>query len=166
MDKFVIVVFGFAMALLVAICHIQNEVYAQMQPTAPISNKTFSNGTSLVSVSASVKIQVSNATLDIKEKMLRTAVSTFLNSGQNVLKTSASDLPIVKTKIANQINNATQSVEGTEATNAIIGVEVGKALKTVISPTTHTGFLTVMTSSTCKPAASKSISCDNIITIK
>ena len=167
MDKFVIVWFGFAMALSVSICHIQNEVYAQSQPVS--SNNTSSNVTSVVSVSASVVIPVSNETLDIKEKMLRTAVSSFLNSGLNVLKTSDSDLPIVKTKISNQINNAIQNVEGTEATNAIIGVEVGKALKSVISPTaqkTHAGFVTVMTSSTCKPAAGKSISCDNIITIK
>ena len=181
MDKFVIAVFGFAMALLVAICHIQNEVYAQLQPpsalsnktlsqpTAAVSNKTSSNGTGVVSVSASVVMQVSNQTLDIKEKMLRAAVSSFLKSGQDVLKTSDSDLPIVKTKIANQINNAIQNVEGAEATNAIIGVEIGKALETVISPTaqkSHADIITVMTSSTCKPAAVKSISCDNIVTIK
>ncbi len=169
MNKFGMVVFGFAMALLVGICYIQNEIYAQSQPTATPSNNTSSNGTGVVSVSASVVIQVSNETLDTKEKMLRTAVSSFLNSGQNVLKTSDSDLPIVKTKIANQINNAIQNVEGTEATNAIIGVEIGKALETVISPATqksHAGIITVMTSSTCKPAAVKSISCDNIITIK
>ena len=112
---------------------------------------------------------MSNETLDIKEKMLRSAVSSFLNSGQNVLKTSDSDVPIVKTKISNQINNVIQNVEGTEATNAIIGVEIGKALETVISPTaqkSHAGGITVMTSSTCKPAAVKSISCDNIVTIK
>lgn len=181
MDKFIIAVFGFAMVFLVAIYTIHNEVYAQSkptvavsnktqsQPTVAVSNKTGSNGSGVVSVSTSVVIQVSNETQDIKEKMLKTAVGNFLNSGQNVLKTSDSDLPIVKTKITNQINNAIQNVEGTEATNAIIGVEIGKALETVISPTApkgHAGVITVMTSSTCKPAAVKSISCDNLVTIK
>ena len=51
MNKIVIMVFGFAMALLIAICQIQNEVYAQSQPTAVVSNKTSINGSGVVSVS-------------------------------------------------------------------------------------------------------------------
>ena len=124
-------------------------------------------GKNVVKVSSSVAVDVSNSTLKIKDGMLRSAVSSFLNSGPNVLKTSVTNQPLVKTKIDNKINNVTQSVQGAEATNAIIGVEVSKALKTlVLSFGNSTGVVTVDTSSTCKPSASKSISCDNTVTIK
>lgn len=170
MDKFVIFWVCVALVFSVTVCSIQGGVYAQIQPTKKISsNTTSSNGTGVVSVSATVTMPVSNETLDTKDRMLRTAVISFLNSGANVLKMADSDQPIVKTKIANEINKAIQNVEGTEATNAIIGVEVTKSLKSVNLRTVeknHANSITISTSSTCKLVAIKSISCDNVVTIK
>lgn len=126
-------------------------------------------GNNIVSVSASVSVQVSNETIKTKESMLRSAVVNFLTSGPNVLKTSETDLPNIKTKVVNQVNNDTQSIEGSEATNAIVGVEVSKALKTIVASTEKSApikSVTIQTSSTCKPSAVKSIACDNVVTIK
>ena len=65
--------------------------------------------------------------------MLKSAVLDFLNSGPNVLKSSDNTKVIIKTQIMNQISNDTQSVQGVEATNAIMGVEIGKALADIVS---------------------------------
>lgn len=127
------------------------------------------NTSSVVTVSSSVTIPVSNQSIKSNEVTLKSAVIGFLNSGPNVLKTSDITQTNAKTKIDNQINNATQIVEGIEATNAIVGVEVGKALRSVISSTTQqgqSGLVTITTSSTCKPSILKITSCENIITIK
>ena len=126
-------------------------------------------GNNVVSVSASVSVQVSNETIKAKESMLRSAVVNFLTSGPNVLKTSESDLPNIKTKVVNQINNATQSIEGSEATNAIVGVEISKALKTIVASTGKPAPIkpvTIQTSSTCKPSTVNLLACDNVVTIK
>ncbi len=114
-------------------------------------------------------MQVSNQSLKTKDGMLRSSVINFLNSGPNVLKTPETAQPDVKSKIVNQINNDTQSVEGSEATNAIIGVEVTKALKSLVSSSdkpNQSSIVTIQTSSTCKPLTVKSISCENTVTIK
>lgn len=143
-------------------------VYGQAQTGTSGSSKA-SNANSVVSVSSSVSVPVSNDTLKAKDGMLRTAVNSFLNSGPNVLKASPNDQPSVKTKIVNEINNATQNVEGIEATNAIVGIEVSKALRSEVSANTNpaqSSIITIQTSSTCKPTVSKSIICDNIVTIK
>lgn len=145
-------------------------INGQAQPTGSTPpNQVMSNTNSVVSVSSSVTVQVSNDSLKAKDGMLRSAVSSFLNSGPNVLKTSPSDQPVVKSKISNLISNDTQSVEGIEATNAIVAVEVSKAIKTAVSTSDKPGqsaMVTIQTSSTCKPLATKSISCDNTVTIK
>ena len=154
--------------LVIFIWYAPEVSFSQSQSTnvskmAPVSEK------SIVTVSSSVTVDVHNQTIKTKEATLKSAVIGFLNSGPNVLKTSDGYQVGTKTKISNQINNSTQSVEGIEATNAIIGVEIGKALKSTVargSQSNQSDTITVATSSTCKPVADKSIACDNIITIK
>lgn len=127
------------------------------------------DGKIVASVKTSVTVEVSNESLKSNNIRLGNAMVGFLNSAPNVLKTSDIDHQIIKTKINNQINNDTQSIEGIEATNAIIGIELIKALKTVNASSynlNQSGLITVETSSTCKPAVTKGISCDNTITIK
>lgn len=144
-------------------------INAQTKPGGGISSSGITDASSVVSVSSSVTVQVSNETLKIKDGMLRSAVGNFLNSGPNVLKTTETDQPQVKSKISNEINNDTQNVQGIEATNAIIGVEVSKALRTAVSNSEKPGqaaIVTIQTSSTCKPFTVKAISCDNTVTIK
>jgi hypothetical protein len=157
-------------ALVLSLCmsYFSVSTYGQSQEIANSSSKTTSDN-SVISVSASVTVQVSNESLKSKEGMLRSSVISFLNSGPNVLKTPESNQPDVKTKIVNQINNDTQSVQGLEATNAIIGVEVSKALRSLVSSSdkpNQNAIVTIQTSSTCKPLAIKSISCENTVTIK
>ena len=126
------------------------------------------NATTMVSVIANVTVPLSNDTLKKSEGMLKSAVASFLNSGSNTLKKADSDQPFVKTVIINKINNVTQNVQGTEATNAIIGVEISKSLKTIVSPSNklnQTGMATIETSSKCKPSADKPISCENLVII-
>ena len=129
------------------------------------SNTTSASGNSLVSISASVSVPVTNESLRNKDTMLRSAVIGFLNSGANVLKIPDEVMANVKTKIANQVSNMTQNVEGSEATNAIIGVEITKALRSLIS-SKGTGIVTVDASSTCKAPTDNMISCDNTVNIK
>lgn len=123
---------------------------------------------SIVTVSAIVTVPVSNDTIKTKDGMLRTSVIGFLNSGPNALKTSANDQPVVKSKIVNLVNNDTQNVEGPEATNAIVGVEISKALKSIVSEgnASENMMVTIQSSSSCKPTAVGSISCENTVTMK
>lgn len=143
-------------------------LFAQSTPAADMSTRTTSgNGTS-ISVSATVAIQISNETLQAKEGLLRSAIITFLNSGPNLLKATPTDTPAMNSKISNQINNVTQIVEGLEATNAIIGVEINKALKTLIlslEQPKQSKAITIGTTSTCKPSG-QSIACENVVKIK
>ncbi len=114
-------------------------------------------------------MDVNNETLKAKTSMLWEAVVSFLKSGPNLLKTSAVSDPVVKTKISNKINNDSQSVEGVEATNAILSVEITKALKSVNSssfPTKQPGIVIIETTSLCNPSDVNSISCQNSVVIK
>lgn len=144
-------------------------VVAQSQSGSTSSFKTKSEtGNSVVSLSSSISVPISNETLKIKNGMLVSSVISFLNSGPNVLKTQNNDQTNVKTKISNKINNDTQNVEGAEATNAVIGIEIGKALKTIISTLNtpnQTAMVTIETSSTCSPGMPL-ISCENTMTIQ
>jgi hypothetical protein len=97
--------------------------------------------------------------------MLRSAVISFLNSGANALKIPEEVATAIKTKIANQISNMTQNVEGSEATNAIVGVEITKALKNLVS-SKSSGTVTVDASSNCKALTDNIFSCDNTVSIK
>lgn len=146
------------------------DVYGQLKSsTSGQSTTTAGNENSVVSVNAGVKVQVTNSSLKTKDGMLRSAVISFLNSGPNVLKTSATDQPAIQTKITNSINNDTQSVEGIEATNAIIGVEITKALKTVVSGSNkpdQSALVGIETTSTCKPSVGTSIACQATVTIR
>lgn len=158
-----------AFVISIFIYNLPVSTYGQSQSTIGPSKITSDNGSNVVSVSASVTVQVSNDSLKAKDAMLRSSVVGFLNSGPNVLKTTETTQPIIKSKIANQINNDTQIMQGIEATNAIIGVEISKALKSVVSSSDKpngSAIVTIQTSSTCKPTSVKSISCDNTVTIK
>jgi hypothetical protein len=159
--------FGFILS--VSILTIPSPLDGQSQTTSATSKVVSENATNIISVSASIAIQVGNETLKTKENMLRGAVVNFLNSGPNILKTPSNDLPIIKTNIANRINKATQSVEGIEATNAIVGVEISKALRTIVSSMNQqnqTGVVTVETTSRCAPSNTNLTSCSNTVTIK
>jgi hypothetical protein len=140
--------------------------YAQSMPTNSLKTTPSQNNT--VTVSSSFSVGLSNQTIKIKDGMLRSAVIGFLTSGPNVLKMSPTDQPVVRTKIVNQISNATQSVQGVEATNAIVGVELSKALKILVGSTTKPNqsvVVTIETSSTCKPLGSM-VTCDNTVNIQ
>jgi len=140
-----------------------------LSEAATISAMNATSGpTSSISVSASVTIPVANQTMKSNEATLRSALTGFLNSGQNVLKTSDALQVNTKTKITNQLNNATQSVEGIEATNAIVGVEVGKAIRTAIASNQQdaSALVTIAILSNCKPSSSNIIFCDNTVSIK
>lgn len=164
-------VFGsFALLLSSALLNLPLGSNAQSQSPAVINSKVTSKGGDVgVTVSVTATVQVSNATLESKDRMLRNAITSFLTSGHNVLKATPTEQPVVKTKVTNQISNTTQSVEGVEATNAVLGVEISKALKTVTSSIVEqnqTSVVTIGTSSTCKPTPYGSISCENSVTIK
>lgn len=152
------------MILSITLWHLPVGIYGQSTVTAT-SKSTSAAGSS---VSSSVTVEVSNETLKAKTNTLTTAVIGFLNSGANVLKTAVTDQTIMKTKINNRITNATQNMEGAEATNAIIPVEISKALRSINSTYYNSGkvgSITIDTSSTCKPAT-KNISCENGITLR
>lgn len=155
-----------ALILSLFFCPFPTTIYAQSESREDSSSRTTGAANDVVSVSASITVQVANETLKLKEGTVRSAIVGLFNSGLGILKTSDSDQPISKTKITNQISNTTQSVEGTEATYAVIGVEISKAFKSVISSSNNTGSVTLELSSTCKPAGVKMTSCDNSLDIK
>lgn len=143
-------------------------VHSQIQPPTPsFSNVNPNIDKTVVSVNSSLTIQVSNKTLDMNQKTLRSAIINFLSSGPGVLKSSEKEQVLVKSKIVNQINKDTQNVEGTEATNAIIGIELGKALSTLVSSQAQniSKIITVQTGSICRPSATESISCENTVVV-
>lgn len=120
-------------------------------------------------ISATLTLDISNETLKAKTDLLWSSVVGFLSSGPKILKSPATTDPVVKTKITNKINNETQTVEGVEATNAILSVEITKALRTVNSSSftaNRTGIVTIDTTSLCKPSDVKSIACQNNVEIK
>ena len=170
MKKLQLTGLGVVLFLSMSIWYSTGENYAYSQSTTGSSSKMILGaGNSSVSVSASVTVGVTNQTLENKFSMLRNAVFSFLNSGPNILKTSDSDQLIIKTKIADQINNSTQNVEGSDAAYAILGVEINRALQNVIStsaPSTQSAIVTIDTTSVCKPSTIKTVTCDNTIKIK
>lgn len=153
--------------LLVSLWQHPIAVHAQSQSSGA-SPSTSASGNNGASVTTSVTVEVKNETLKIKNGILTSALNGFLNSAPDVLMTSDNDQVVVKTKIENQINNNTQNVQGTDATNAIIGVEITKALKSLVSSSgksNQTAFVTIESSSTCKPSTTNLISCENTIKI-
>lgn len=167
MSKLELLGVSVVLILSIAISQLPLTVYAQSQSNAvKSSNTTSAIGNGLVSIATRVSVPISNQTIKVVEGMLKSALNDFFKSGADVLKASDSDLPIIKTKIVNQVNNAVQNVEGTEATNAIIGVEINKALKSKTTSSNQTATVTIDTSSICKPSDIKLISCDNSVTIK
>ncbi len=165
MQKSTLILIGFAVFLSTSLLY-PVKANAQLQVPSTNSSSQMTGTGNTVSVSSTITLQVTNATLKTNQGMLKSAIFDFLNSGPNVLKISDGTKIIVKTKIINQIANVTQSVEGIEATNAIIGVEIGKALTEIVSSPNKGGIVSVGTSSTCKLAVANSISCDGAVTIK
>jgi len=101
--------------------------------------------------------------------VLRSTVFSLLNSHTIGLATADCDQSIVKTKITNEINNESQNVEGADATDAIIGVEINKSLKYVVSSLKMPNQTTTVTAETynaCKRIALKSVLCENTIKLK
>ena len=157
------------LALSISVWHFPAISYAQSQNlTNTLSKTTPTEQKISVSVSSSVTLPVTNQTFKTNQGTLRSAVLDLLNAGPDVLKSSDGNQLAMQTKITNQINNDTQVVQGQEATNAIIGVEINKGLTSTISSKNQTqgGVITVQTSSTCKPSAGTSVSCQNTVTIK
>jgi hypothetical protein len=155
------------LGLVIAMYFLHPSLVNGQSPTTSANN--VSEIGNQITVNATLSIQVSNSTLDTKDKLLRSAVIGFVTSGPNVLKTTPTEQPIVRTKITNQVTKAIQSLEGIEATNAIIGVEISKAIKSLISSSNDSNqikIVNVESSSTCKPEATKSLSCVNDIVIK
>ena len=92
----------------------------------------------------------------------------FVKLGPDLLKGSDKKLPNVTTKIDNEINNVTQTVKTTKSTNAVLGVEISKALARIVSLLAphQTDTITIHTLSICKHSAPRSDNCDNAVTIK
>jgi hypothetical protein len=137
--------------------------YPQANPSNNPSNPRNSQ------ISATFTLDISNETLEDNNYVLWSSVVGVLSSGPNVLKTSATTSPVFKTEIANKINNDTQTVEGVDTTNAVLSIEIIKALKTVNSSSysaNRTGIVTIDTTSLCKPSDAKSITCQNNVEIK
>jgi hypothetical protein len=154
--------------------------YAQAQITSNSSNNLPGSAVSVssnssnnlpgsaVSVSSTVSIQVSNITIKTDEATLKSAITGFLNSGPSIFKTSESYQLNASTQISNEIDGTKHTVQGMEATNAIVGVELSKGLRNLVSsvPQNQTNTITVGTSSACKPSAPNIISCANEVVIK
>jgi hypothetical protein len=141
---------------------LNQSVYSQ----TTVTNNSSTNGDKS-QISASISLHIRNETLQVKIDSLWAAVVGFLNSGPNLLKVSATTDPIVKTIITNIINNTTQTVEGVEATNAVLSVEITRALRTVNSSLgVSSNVVTVDTTSLCNPSGDNSIACQNNVTIE
>jgi hypothetical protein len=137
--------------------------YPQANPSHNPSNPRNSQ------ISATFTLDISNDTLEDNNYVLWSSVVGVLSSGPNVLKTSATTAPVFKTKIVNKINNGTQTIEGVDTTNAVLSIEIIKALKTVNSSSysaNRTGIVSIDTTSLCKPSDAKSIACQNSVEIK
>jgi hypothetical protein len=159
-----IMLYGWLTALVFAIST-TTIVNAQFPSASNSSNAT--QGSDSAAVSATLNVQVKNATSETEDRMLRNSIIGFLTSGPNVLKSIPNEQAVVKTNIMNEISNTTQSVEGVEATNAIVGVELTKAIKSLISKSdpSQGAIIVVSTTSSCKVASSGLI-CDNAVTLK
>lgn len=162
MNEFIVLSAALAFAVFFVMSASSVAVYGQLKTV-----QNSSSSSSVVSVSATVGVQVSNATMKTKESMLRSSVISFLNSGPNVLKLPGNDQVDVKSMIQNKLNNDTQNVQGVEATNAVVGVEINKALRKVVSSAGDPNQLvlvTIQTTSSCKSA--QTTTCDNTVVIK
>lgn len=111
----------------------------------------------------SIAVPVMSETIDNKGGVLTSSIMAFLNLGPDVLNGPDNDLPKVKTKIDNEVNNVTQTIEGTKSINGLMGVEISKALAKIVSllAPNQTDIINIVTISICKPSAAKSDSCDN-----
>lgn len=149
----------FALALSLFFWSSPGMVYSQVQQTAKSSLQNTAK------VTASMMVQVRNETIS---GVLTPAIFNLINSGPSIFKISDSDQLITKTRIDNRINNATQNVEGTDAAYAIIGIEIGRAVKSLISADKHnqTAIITIEASAMCNLVAVKFTSCENTVAIK
>lgn len=154
------IIFGALVSILLVF---PSTIAAQTSPQNTLIQKMQTNETG-ITVTAKIALQISNQTLKTKTDQLRGVIVNFLASAPNILKSQPSEQPIVKTKIVNLINGDTQNLEGVEATNAIVGVEITRALKTAV--TNQSSLLPIDLSSTCRPTSNGIILCENSLTIK
>jgi hypothetical protein len=168
MQKYQLVGVCVVLALSLTLWHLPATSYAQLQIPTNTSKTTPVEKNISVSVSSTVTLPVTNQSFRTNQGTLKSAAIDLINAGPNVLKTSDENKITMQTKITNQINNDTQVVQGVEATNAILGVEINKGLTHIVSATNQTqgGIVTLQISSTCKPSAANSIICDNTLVIK
>jgi hypothetical protein len=163
---------GVCVVLALSLClwHFPAISYAQFHnPTNTPSNTTPVEQNVLVSVNSTVTLPVTNQTFKSNQGTLRSVTIDLINAGPDVLKTSDENKITIQTKITNHINNDTQVVQGVEATNAIIGVEINKGLTGIVSSThnqSQGGIVTIQISSTCKQTAANSIFCENTLVLK
>jgi hypothetical protein len=134
----------------------------ELRAQAPTSaNTTLTNSSD---IRASLTLQATNET-DIS--LVSPAVNSLLNFGPFVFKTSEAYPLTMKTTIENQITNVTQNVEGTDTAYAVVGIELGKALRSLSAANiTDKDALTIQISSTCKPMSNVSATCNNLVQIK
>jgi hypothetical protein len=139
-----------------------------LPPSDSTSTTTSGKDNATVLVNSSVTTPIMFDTINTKGSALTSSIMAFVNLGPDVLKGSNSGLPNVKTKINNEVNNVTQTVEGIKSTEAIMRVEINKALASIISllSANQTHTINIETFSICKPSATRSDSCDNAVTIK
>ena len=137
-------------------------------PADSSSTITYGKENAIVLLNSSIAVPVMSETINTKGGVLTSSIMAFLNLGLDVLKGPDNDLPNVKTKIDNEVNNVTQTIEGTKSINGLMGVEISKALAKIVSllAPNQTEMINIETISICKPSAAKSDSCDNAITIK
>ena len=75
-----------------------------------------------------ITLPVPSETINTKGGVSTSSIMAFLYLGPDVLKAPDSNLPNVKMKIDNEVDNVTQIVEGTKSTNVVMRVEISKAL--------------------------------------
>ena len=139
-----------------------------LAPTDSPSTTTSGNDNAIVLVNSNITVPVMFDTINTKGGALTSSIMAFVNLGPDVLMGSDSGLPNIKMKIDNEVDNITQTVRGTKSINAIMGVEITKALASIVSllAENQTDTITIETFSVCKPSVAKSDSCDNAVTIK
>ena len=133
-------------------------------PEDSSSTTTYGKENAIVYLNSSITLPIISETINTKGGVLTSSVMAFLNLGPDVLKGADNDLPNVKTKINNEVNNVTQIVMGAKSTNAVMQVEISKALASIVAllGADETDIITINAISICKTYAA----CDNAVTIK
>lgn len=113
---------------------------------------TSENKAKMILANSSISLKVRNDTQATDYGRLKDTVISFLNLHSGITMTSDCEDARVKTTISNEINDEIQYLEGSETANAIVGVEITKALKSLVSSdgTIETVSVTIKLSSSCE----------------